>query len=125
MAVADLIARLEAARSVQIEAAGASFSVRLPTDHAWRALVQRHADAHGRLLEAEAFRALLDEALVGWSGVTERLVDPAAGETPLAFDAQARRALLDHRQDVADEIAVAVALKLRERREAREAAAKN
>lgn len=123
MGVADFRARLEAARAFEHVVGGVAFRLRLPTEHAWRLALESHRDAHGRLLEAKALRAVLDEAVVGWQGATEALL--GEGETALEFSAEARTLLLDHRQDLADELAVALGVRLAERRAAREATRKN
>lgn len=118
-------AQLDAARGFEHTAAGASFRLQLPSDHAWRLALESHRDAHGRLLEARALRAVLDAALVGWGGVTAATILPGAGADPIAFSAEARALLLDHRQDIADELAIALGLRIAERRAAREAVTKN
>lgn len=125
MDAAAFKAQLDAARGFTAEAGGASFRLRLPTEHAWRLALEQHRDDRGRLLEARAFRAVLDAALVGWEGVTGRTVSPAAPADPLPFSPDARALLLDHRQDIADELAVALGLELSRRRAAREDAEKN
>lgn len=125
MDVSAFKAQLDAARSFTAEAGGAVFRLRLPTEHAWRLALERNRDPQGRVLEAQAFRALLDAALVGWESVTFATVSPASPAEPLPFSADARGLLLDHRQDIADELAVALGLEIVRRREAREAVAKN
>jgi len=118
-------AQLEATRSFEAEVAGARFRLRLPSQHAWRRELEQHRDEHGRLLEARAFRAVLDAALVGWAGVTAALIDPAAASDAVPFSADARTLLLDCRQDIADALIVALGNRLADARQAREAAAKN
>lgn len=123
MDVAAFKARLDAARAFDHVAGEITFRLRLPTEHAWRLALESHRDPHGRLLEAKALRGVLDEAVVGWEGVTGAVF--GEGDAAIAFSAEARALLLDHRQDLADELAVALGLRLAERRAAREAAAKN
>lgn len=123
MGVAEFKARLDAARAFEHVAGGVAFRLRLPTEHAWRLALESHRDPHGRLLEAKALRAVLDEAVVGWDGVTEALF--GGGSAAIAFSPEARTLLLDERQDLADELAVALGVRLAERRAAREATAKN
>lgn len=123
MDIAAFKARLDAARAFEHVAGGITFRLRLPTEHAWRLALESQRDAHGRLLEARALRAVLDESVVGWDGATAALFGEGADALP--FSPEARALLLDHRQDLADELAVALGVRLAERRAAREAAAKN
>lgn len=117
--------QLEASRQFVAEAAGATFTLRLPTDHVWRVTLESHRDAHGHLMEAQAFRGILIVSVVGWSGVTADMILPLAEKSPIPHSAEALRLLFDNRQDIADELMVQVAAKLRERRVALEAARKN
>lgn len=126
MEAQDLIARLLASRQRTVEAAGATFTVTLPTDHAWRTTIEAHRNSEGVLQEARAFRAILDAAISGWSGVTTRhLLADAETAEPVPFTPALRSVLLDHRQDIADEIVVGLAAQMRARRVQREDAAKN
>lgn len=128
MDLSNLVARLEAARQAEVEADGASFRLRLPNDHTWRVTLERHRDVTGQLQEAAAFRDILNQALIGWQGVTTGHLGVAeAGAAPevLPFSAEARNLLLDHRQDIADALTIGLATKIADLRAAREAAAKN
>jgi hypothetical protein len=122
----ELIQRLQASRERMLEAAGATFRVALPTDHAWRTTIEAHRNAEGLLQEAKAFRAILDAAIIGWEGVTAALLlGEEGGDEPLPFSPDARAALLDHRQDIADQIVILIADAMRTRRKQRETQAKN
>lgn len=125
MDLADFRARLEAARAFEAEVEGAKFRLRLPTEHAFRTTLEAHRDSAGRLLEAEAFRAVLDTALVGWDGVKTTHIDAEAAEAPLPFSADTRALLLDHRQDIADQLSTACWVRRVDRRAKREEALKN
>lgn len=118
-------AALEAARAFEVQMAGATFKLRQPTDHAWRLAHERHVDARGALLLASAMRELLNSAVVGWDGVTGRhfMADGTADALP--FTPEARALLLDNRQDIADELSIALTRRVIERQNEREAAAKN
>lgn len=126
MDVSAFKAQLEAARRIETdEIAGARFTLQLPTEHAFRRLVEANRDAHGQLLEAQAFRALLDTSLVAWAGVTWRHLDPDGDAQPMPFDAETRQLLLEHRQDIADRLMLAIGARMAERRAKREAGGKN
>ncbi len=120
-----LKAQLDAARRFETAIGPATYRLKLPTEHAWACMLEHHRDAAGRLLENRAFREVLNTALEGWDGVRTIDVHPDAADEPLPFSAEAREALLDVNVDVADQLTIAMGLKLRERREKREAARKN
>lgn len=125
MDLAQIRAALDAARRCTAEAAGASFDLQLPTDHAWRVTLERHRGPDGQLLEAQAFRALLEKSVTGWRGVTAALFVPDGGADAVPFDADALALLLEHRQDIADALTLALGARVAERRRAREQLAKN
>lgn len=117
--------QLESARQVEVVIDERKFRIRLPADHVWRVALESNRDTEGRVIEAQAFRVILNTALIGWEGVTTRDLMPDAACEPLPFSPEARALLLDNRQDIADVLTVHIGAKLRERREAREAAQKN
>lgn len=125
MDLAQLRAALDAARRFTAEAAGATFELQLPTDHAWRVTLERHRGDDGRLLEAQAFRALLEQSVTGWSGVSAALFTPDGGDAPVPHSAEALALLLEHRQDIADALTLAMGAQVAARRKAREQLAKN
>ena len=125
MDLATLKQQIAAARAFDVTLGAMVFTLNLPNDHDWRAGLEAHRDAAGRLLEAQAFRAMLTHALTGWRGVVMSDVLTEADDSPLPFNDDTRALLLDHRQDIADELTIALALKRRERIDAREAARKN
>lgn len=126
MDVAAFKAQLEAARRIETdELDGIRFRLQVPTAYAFQLAMESHRDAAGRVLEARAFRQLLNEALVGWSGALARHVDAAGGDEPLPFGAEARALLLDNRPDIAGTLAIRLGIAMAERREKREEAAKN
>lgn len=104
---------------------GATFRLQLPTKFAWRVAVDRHRDGDGRAIDALVHRALLEIALVGWSGVKQSLIDDAGGDEAVPFSPEARALLLEHNTEVMDELAIALGGRLIEQRNKREAAAKN
>lgn len=125
MPLVELKAAIEAARQFTVPLGAATFTLRLPSEHDCRVRLERHRDAAGVPLFTEAARALLDTALVGWSGVTEADLFEGAAATPLPFSVEARALLLDHRLDWADELTIALSAKRQQRAEQREAARKN
>lgn len=118
-------AQIEAARSIEVPVGAATYRLQLPVEHAWRVAIEANRDAGGRLLQAKAFREVLSVAIVGWQGVTTRDLLPDAVEEPLPFSPAARESLLDIRQDIADDLTVAIGLEMKARREKLEAARKN
>ncbi len=101
--LSEIRAAIDAARQGVVDVNGARFTLRLPSSHAWRCAAEQHVDAHGRVLEAAAFRGLLDAALVAWDGPKlSWLLPGTADDKPLDFSADARALLLDTRQDIAD-----------------------
>lgn len=125
MQISEFTARLEAARQAGITIGAATYNLRLPTDYEWRTAIEANRDSEGRLLPTQAFRSILNAALIGWEGVSSADLMPDATPEPLPFSAAAKTALLDLRLDIVDELTVVLGLKLKERREAREAARKN
>lgn len=125
MDVSTLKQQVAAARAFEVTCGDMVFTLTLPSEHDYRTTLEAHRDTSGRILESAAFRVLLDAAVTGWRGVTMRDVLPEADDTPMPFNVDTRALLLDHRQDVADELSIAIATKRRERADAREAARKN
>jgi len=121
----SLKSQIEQSRRFELEVQGATFSLRLPSEHAWRLAVESNRDANGRPMEARALRALLDGAVSGWRGVTARHFLSEAPEDAVEFSAQARAELLDCRQDIADELGDALVGRRRAEREKREQSRKN
>lgn len=124
MEFASFKQQLEAARQAEVQAGGATFKVRLPSEYQRRLAAQRNRDADGRTVEVAAVREVLVAAVIGWQGVTAEHFLPGAGTDSVAFSPEACAELLDCRHDIANEVTVAVAAKLKERRENLEAAAK-
>lgn len=126
MDVAAFKAQLEAARRIETdEIDGARFLLQVPTAYAFQLAMESHRDAAGRSLEARAFRQLLDDALVGWTGLLARHVDASGGDVALPFSPEARALLLDNRPDIASRLAIKLGVAMAERRAKREQAAKN
>lgn len=121
----ELAERLRASRRGTVQAAGATFEVTLPTDHAYRVLIESHRSPDRQLQEAKAYRAVLEEAITGWQGVTVGHVLPEGGDEPLPFTPENRALLLDHDQELIDLLTLEIWRLMKTRREARESARKN
>lgn len=120
-----LKAQIESGRRLEVQADGATFTLVVPNEHAWRRAFETNRDAMGRLLETSAMRSLLAEALIGWNGLTAQHFVLEAAEEPVEYSVPAKAELLDVRQDIADVLSEALALRRKEQREKREAARKN
>lgn len=120
-----LKAQLEASRRLEVEVAGATFTLVIPPEHTWRRLFESNTDAMGRVLLAAAMRAVLAEAIVGWKDLTARHFLPDAPEEPVAYSPAAKAELLDVCQDISDVLAEEAAKRRRAQRDKREAIRKN
>lgn len=125
MAPGDIISALDASRRFEADSAGARFTLQLPSEHAWRVAMQSHRDAQGRTISAKAMRQIAEEATLGWSGVTLGHLVPDGGAEQVPFSREALALLLEHRQDICDELAVELGRRTSERRERLEGARKN
>jgi hypothetical protein len=127
--MADLVEfrlAIEAARQKAVPIDGITFTLKLPGSGEFRRAYESNRAPNGEIMYLTATRQLLELALVGWSGLTQRYLLPSVGdETPVVFSPEAKLLLLDLRTDTADQLAVA----LKEFREAfekqYESAAKN
>lgn len=125
MSVDTFKAALDAARRITVPVGEKKFHLIAPTDHAWRCAVEANRDGAGRVMEAKAFRGLLDTALVGWESVTTADIAVDVAAEPLPFSPENAALLLDHRQDIADELTLELGVRMAERRTKRESARKN
>lgn len=121
-----LKARLAAGRQVKETVDAIEFSIVLPTPHAMRAKFDENVSPGYRVRQAKVSREILDDAIVGWQGMTERHFLPD-GSTAIAvpFSAEARAMFLDEREDLADVLAIRVYARMAERKEQLQAAEKN
>lgn len=120
-----LQAQIRASRQITAKADGATFTIELPSDHAWRITLEANRDEAGRLLQAQVTDATLSMAITGWADLTERYLLPEAPAESLPFSAAARSELLDARQDIADQLIAKIISELAERQAKRDAARKN
>jgi hypothetical protein len=118
-------ASVDAAHRFEVPIGSQKYQLRLPPAHTWRVTYEKNRDAYGNLLDGPTFRALLNVALVAWEGLRTVDILPEYADEPLPFSADARTMLLDHRQDIADELAIALVRKRNERTERMEEARKN
>jgi hypothetical protein len=115
----SLAARLRAKRTLLVPVGEAMFTLVLPAPWRWRCAF---ADNQGD--PVRALRALLDEALIGWEGVTESYL-LGDGEAALTCSDAHREMLLDHRMDITSALGEALAAEFRKRQEAAEEQRKN
>lgn len=125
MDLASFKEKLEKSREVEAKVAGATFRLRVPTEHAWRVASEEYRSPNGRVKQQMVARSLLEGAIVGWEGVTEDFFLQNAGTDEVPFNGEMRAALLDERQDVADQLAKLVMAKMNERRTQLEKTRKN
>jgi len=125
MDVKELKERIDAARRVEATVNGATFTMIMPTDHQLRVIMQRANDANGQRVDALIWHRLLGQALVGWSGVKVADLFVVENDEPLAFSAEARDLLLEHRLDIVDSLEREVLQWLSDYRSKREATEKN
>jgi len=122
MDIQALRERAKSARTLTIEHDGAHYTLVIPSDFEWRTIIKRHRED-----DSKCTRALVDAALVGWSGVRVADAVPESDKATesLPFSGEARALLLDYRVDILSTLETALILEFHSRREAREAAQKN
>jgi|SRR4029453_9374778 hypothetical protein len=125
MDISELKAKIAAARYKEVDINGSTYCLSIPHDHAWRCEIERHIDKDMRVLQAAAFRNILQMALTGWRNVKTTDLEADLPEEPLAFSPEARELLLDHRQDIADTLARAIGEFIMEQRERHATQTKN
>lgn len=125
MDLSEFKAKLERAREMEVKAVGATFRLRLPSEHAWRVAAEEHRGPGGRVKQEQASRALLEASVLGWEGVTEGHLLLDGSTEPVSFSVEALTMLLNERQDIADELSVALMKRVKERAAQVETARKN
>src|SRR5262245_28820736 len=125
MDLAELKAKIAAARYKEVDINGSTYCLSIPHDHAWRCEIERHVDKDLRVLQAAAFRAVLRMALTDWRNVKTTDIQPDLPEEPLPFSTDARELLLDHRQDITDELTRVIGQYIIDQRERHQAEIKN
>lgn len=130
--MSDALAKLEAdalkAREFTHTAGERCYTLRTPTRREVRECV--HAHGLGRsvgdaMLMPLLRHYLLQQCLVGWTGVRTRDVVPGGAADPLPWSPRAAALLLDNRPDEADELGRLLMEQADQRNEAIEADAKN
>lgn len=127
----DDISRLEAAalkaREFTHQVGERCYTLRVPTRTDVRECVIEHRlDRAGPLIMPPLLRRyLLEDALVGWTGVRARDVLPTAGSDPLPWSQRAVVLLIDGRPDEADDLGRVLMAEADKRHAAAEADAKN
>ena len=125
MDFADLMRRANAQRESVFDAGGGrSITLRLPTEHQMRVAVLR-AGRTDAAAWAVMQRALLEQGIVAWSGVTLADLLTNGGDEAVDWDAAAVPLLLDGRPDIATALAADLTRRMAERTAAKDAAAGN
>jgi hypothetical protein len=124
MDFAELQKRFEQSRRCDVTVQGIAFALLLPHPNDVRVAFEEQARS-----QSAAFRVLLERAITGWQRCTiAHLLQDApeadAGK-PLEYSPEACALLLRARQDITDELTVAVSEERARRLELREAARKN
>ena len=128
MELDDIRRKAAAARQFTHEVGGASFTLRAPTKIESSVLYTRVAVVDGGSDRAAMIRwqrAMLLQAIVGWSGVMLRHVLPDADGSVMAFEPGAAEVLLDAQPDWEESLTAALLDHLAKRRAVEDTAAKN
>lgn len=127
MDLADLKRKAEAAREYTVQAAGCTFTCRLPTpSEAELELARAYRTEQAELaIMLRVQRALLERAVVSWSGVTQAMLAPGATDDPAEVSPDAVALLLDADPDVSEALQQAFVARSRERQQRKAAAEKN
>lgn len=123
----ELRNQLEASRRFELEIRGIRFKLKLPSELARRNAIQNNRDRHGRMMEAQATRAILDAAVIGWEGLKAKHIMPSSSkpEDEVKFSADALAMLLEDATEISDELIFGVMDRVLKRDAEREAAEKN
>lgn len=133
MDLATLTDRIRTGRRLPLQAPAlphVTFSAALPTRHAWRLELMQQMSPGVSVAAASvaAERAMLARALVGWTDLRLRDIDPALApddDSPLDHSPEAVALLLDERPDVAAQLAEHITNAMRARDDRFQAAEKN
>lgn len=127
MDLADLKRKADAAREYQVQVGALAFTCRLPTAHEVEMETARawSAERDNLAVLLRVRRALVERAVVAWSGVTEAMLGPGAGDTPAEVSPAAVALLLDADPEVAEALLAQFVERSAARNERKEAAAKN
>jgi hypothetical protein len=103
MDIQTLKAKLDIERSLEVTLEGATFKLKMPSDHIWRMSYERNTVGRNTIYVA-AGREVLNMAIVGWSGLTAGhfRVEPASDA--VEFSPDFRSEFLDCRTDLADQL---------------------
>lgn len=124
----DFAARYEAGRRFERTVSGVTVHFRRPDEHTVRNAYEanrRVVDGQEVFLESRAARDILDTAIIGWSGLMQTAIEPAADPgAEIPFSVENRKLFLNARQDIADVLANIVLIDFNERRGVIEASVK-
>jgi len=122
MDIAALRERAKAARTLSITFQSATYTLVIPTDFDWKVIIARHQEEGTR-----ATRALVDAALIAWTGVRvgDAVPESEQASEELPYSSQAAALLLDYRLDVLGALEAELITAFHARRTAREESQKN
>ena len=118
-----LAARAAAARTITVELAPARYQLMVPSRHAAHVAWLRAGSDRAAALVAE--RALLEQALIGWDGVTAGMLVGDADAAPVPWHPRAVALLLDAQPELERELSARLDAAYTERLRRVEAAEKN
>lgn len=105
MDIADIRRQAQAGLQFNVTVGTMQFTLRLPTQHQVDIAVARnrlHEGADDPALLVRVRRALVEGAVVAWTGVTAGDLAAGLGAEPVDLSAEAVGLLMDAREDVAD-----------------------
>ena len=109
---------LEASRRFEAEAAGAKFTLLLPSEYQGKVAAEEGSPS-------VTMRRVVEGALTGWSGVHASHILPEGPADDLPFSAENAALLLEHRQDICGALAAEISRRFVDRRKKLEGARKN
>ena len=124
----DLKRKAEAAREFGVRVRHMGFTLRLPTPHQVQLEVARarvHEGSADAALLLRVRRALMEQAVVAWDGVTEADLAPGGGPDAAPVSPEAVGLLLDHDEGAAAALYAAYVERRHARNAVQEAAEKN
>jgi hypothetical protein len=121
----SLKTQIEKSRELEVKSGGVTFRMRLPTEYRWRQVTEKHTDENGVVRKSSVGRELTEAALLAWEGLKAEHILAGAGEEAVPFSVDAVLLLLDERQDMADDLAMAMIRALNKRRTEAENTRKN
>jgi len=120
----QLAVAIEAARIYDFDHDGVTFKIRRPSEGEIRLAYDLSKTETG-VVEARAWRAILEKNVKGWSGLTADRILEGSTSDPVEFSAKSLTMLLDERVDFADALRDSILEAIGRRRIKLEEARKN